>query len=95
MTSSPACWPPSFRWSPFCSGCRMPACEAEPCSSSITTATSWRIPTRRLSFPGRCQRKLSRSWPQIRALPKDLRNTETIRFTQKEKNHSVEMIGTY
>jgi putative nucleotidyltransferase with HDIG domain len=32
---------------------------------------------------------------QIRALPKDLRNTETIRFTQKEKNHSVEMIGTY
>jgi putative nucleotidyltransferase with HDIG domain len=32
---------------------------------------------------------------QIRALPKDLRNTETIRFTEKEKNHSVEMIGTY
>jgi len=32
---------------------------------------------------------------QIRALPKDLRNTETIRFTEKEKNHSVEMVGTY
>jgi HAMP domain-containing protein len=32
---------------------------------------------------------------QIRALPQELRNTETIRFTQKEKNHSEEMIGTY
>jgi HAMP domain-containing protein len=32
---------------------------------------------------------------QIRALPQELRNTETIRFTEKEKNHSVEMIGTY
>src|SRR5216684_1306824 len=32
---------------------------------------------------------------QIRALPKDLRNTETIRFSEKEKNHSVEMVGTY
>jgi putative nucleotidyltransferase with HDIG domain len=32
---------------------------------------------------------------QIRALPQELRNTETIRFTQKEKNRSVEMVGTY
>ena len=32
---------------------------------------------------------------QIRALPKDLRNTETIRFTERIKNRSVEMIGTY
>jgi putative nucleotidyltransferase with HDIG domain len=32
---------------------------------------------------------------QIRALPQELRNTETIRFTDREKNHSVEMIGTY
>jgi HD-GYP domain-containing protein (c-di-GMP phosphodiesterase class II) len=32
---------------------------------------------------------------QIRALPQELRNTETIRFTEKEKNRSVEMIGTY
>jgi HAMP domain-containing protein len=32
---------------------------------------------------------------KIRALPQELRNTETIRFTQKEKNHSEEMIGTY
>ena len=32
---------------------------------------------------------------QVRALPQELRNTATIRFTQKEKNSSVEMIGTY
>jgi putative nucleotidyltransferase with HDIG domain len=32
---------------------------------------------------------------QIHALPQELRNTETIRFAEKEKNHSVEMIGTY
>jgi putative nucleotidyltransferase with HDIG domain len=32
---------------------------------------------------------------QIRALPQELRNTETIRFTEKEKNRSVEMVGTY
>jgi putative nucleotidyltransferase with HDIG domain len=32
---------------------------------------------------------------QIRALPQELRNTETIRFTEKEKSRPVEMIGTY
>jgi putative nucleotidyltransferase with HDIG domain len=32
---------------------------------------------------------------QIRALPRDLRNTETIRFTDKGTKHPVEMIGTY
>lgn len=32
---------------------------------------------------------------QVVALPQELRNTETVRFTEKEKNHSVEMIGTY
>jgi putative nucleotidyltransferase with HDIG domain len=32
---------------------------------------------------------------QIRALPQELHNTETVRFAAKEKNHSVEMIGTY
>ena len=32
---------------------------------------------------------------QIRALPQELRNTETVRFSAKEKNRSVEMIGTY
>jgi putative nucleotidyltransferase with HDIG domain len=32
---------------------------------------------------------------QIRALPQELRNTETIRFVEKQKNHSVDMIGTY
>jgi len=32
---------------------------------------------------------------QVRALPQDLRSTATIRFTKKEGNRSVEMIGTY
>jgi len=32
---------------------------------------------------------------QIKALPKDLRNTETIHFTEKENNRQVEMVGTY
>jgi putative nucleotidyltransferase with HDIG domain len=32
---------------------------------------------------------------QIRALPQELRNTETIRFSQKVKNRNVEMIGTF
>jgi HAMP domain-containing protein len=32
---------------------------------------------------------------QVTALPQELRNTETVRFSEKEKNHAVEMIGTY
>jgi putative nucleotidyltransferase with HDIG domain len=32
---------------------------------------------------------------QIKALPKDLRNTETVHFTEKENNRQVEMVGTY
>ena len=32
---------------------------------------------------------------QVRALPRDLRNTATMRFTDIVKKHSVEMIGTY
>src|SRR5271166_421846 len=32
---------------------------------------------------------------QIKALPKELRNTETVYFNQKEKNRSVAMVGTY
>jgi len=32
---------------------------------------------------------------QVIALPKELRNTETIRFTQPGKKHPVEMVGTY
>jgi putative nucleotidyltransferase with HDIG domain len=32
---------------------------------------------------------------QIRALPQELRNTETIRFIEKGTKHPVEMIGTY
>src|SRR5439155_9581123 len=32
---------------------------------------------------------------KIRALPQELRNTETIHFSQSAKSRSVEMIGTY
>jgi len=32
---------------------------------------------------------------QVTALPKELRNTETVRFSEKIRNRSVEMIGTY
>lgn len=45
--------------------------------------------------PGADASASSKVVEQIRALPKDLRNTETIRFTEKIGNRSVEMIGTY
>src|SRR3984893_4427431 len=32
---------------------------------------------------------------QVKALPKDLRNTETVHFTEKDKHRQVEMLGTY
>ena len=32
---------------------------------------------------------------QIKLLPQELRNTETVRFTEKVKNRDVEMIGTF
>ena len=32
---------------------------------------------------------------QVKALPQDLRNTETVRFADKAKKRSIEMIGTY
>jgi putative nucleotidyltransferase with HDIG domain len=32
---------------------------------------------------------------KIKSLPKELRNTETLRFPEKEKNHPIEMVGTY
>ncbi len=32
---------------------------------------------------------------QVKALPRELRNTETIRFWETDNKHSVEMIGTY
>src|ERR1700732_1101171 len=32
---------------------------------------------------------------KVKALPQELRNTETVRFTETDKKHSVEMIGTY
>ena len=32
---------------------------------------------------------------QVKALPQELRNTETVRFTETDKKHPIEMIGTY
>src|SRR6202047_1364254 len=32
---------------------------------------------------------------QIKALPKDLRNTETMRFSEKENSRPIEIVGTY
>src|SRR5437879_4400806 len=32
---------------------------------------------------------------KVKALPNELRNTETVRFAETEKKHPVEMIGTY
>jgi putative nucleotidyltransferase with HDIG domain len=32
---------------------------------------------------------------QVKALPQDLRSTETVRFSEANKKHSIEMIGTY
>ncbi len=32
---------------------------------------------------------------KIKSLPRELRNTETLRFPEKEKNHPIEMVGTY
>jgi putative nucleotidyltransferase with HDIG domain len=32
---------------------------------------------------------------QVKALPQDLRNTETVRFTETDKKHAIENIGTY
>src|SRR5467141_2694312 len=32
---------------------------------------------------------------RVKALPQELRNTETVGFTQRDKKHATEMIGTY
>jgi len=32
---------------------------------------------------------------KIKSLPKELRNTETLRFQEKDKNRPIEMVGTY
>src|SRR5256885_11742422 len=32
---------------------------------------------------------------QVKALPQELRNTETVRYAEVIKKHKVEMIGTY
>ncbi|HEY2460796.1 MAG TPA: HD domain-containing phosphohydrolase [Candidatus Acidoferrum sp.] len=52
-------------------------------------------PDTKTFVPGADVSATSKVVEQIKALPKELRNTETIRFTQTENNHSVEMIGTY
>jgi putative nucleotidyltransferase with HDIG domain len=45
--------------------------------------------------PGEDLSEKSNMVAQVKALPKDLRNTETVHFTEKENNRQVEMVGTY
>ena len=52
-------------------------------------------PQTKTFVPGEDLSEKSHLVAQIKALPKELRNTETVRFTEKENNHSVEMVGTY
>jgi len=39
-----------------------------------------------------CQRQWP-LWARVKALPQELRNTETMGFTQRDKKHATEMIG--
>ncbi len=52
-------------------------------------------PQTKTFVPGEDLSEKSHLVAQIKALPKELRNTETVRFTEKENNHSIEMVGTY
>jgi HD-GYP domain-containing protein (c-di-GMP phosphodiesterase class II) len=52
-------------------------------------------PDTRHFVPGEDLSDKSHLVAQVKSLPKDLRNTETIRFTEMEKNRPVEMVGTY
>ncbi len=46
--------------------------------------------------PGEDLSEKSHLVSKIKSLPKELRNTETLRFAEKEKNHRpIEMVGTY
>ena len=60
-------------------------------------ATSWRTRTTKNFVPGTdvSARLVAKSSSRCSRLPQELRTTATIRFTQKEKNRQVEMIGTY
>jgi putative nucleotidyltransferase with HDIG domain len=52
-------------------------------------------PQTKTFVPGEDLSEKSHLVAQIKALPKELRNTETVRFSEIENNHSVEMVGTY
>jgi putative nucleotidyltransferase with HDIG domain len=45
--------------------------------------------------PGEDLSEKSHLVQEIKALPKELRNTETVRFVEKENKRDVEMVGTY
>jgi len=45
--------------------------------------------------PGEDLSEKSHLVQEIKALPKELRNTETVRFTARENKRNVEMVGTY
>ena len=45
--------------------------------------------------PGEDLSEKSHLVSQVKALPRELRNTETVHFTEKENKREVEMVGTY
>ncbi len=73
----------------------MPACAGAWYSWWITTGTWWRIRQAKNFVPGEDLTEKSPLVQQIKALPKELRNTETVRFVSKENNRKIEMVGTY
>jgi HD-GYP domain-containing protein (c-di-GMP phosphodiesterase class II) len=52
-------------------------------------------PDTRHFVPGEDLSEKSHLVGTVKALPKELRNTETVRFTEKENNRPIEIVGTY
>jgi len=52
-------------------------------------------PDTRHFVPGEDLSEKSHLVGTVKALPKELRNTETVRFTEKENNRPTEIVGTY
>jgi HD-GYP domain-containing protein (c-di-GMP phosphodiesterase class II) len=52
-------------------------------------------PDTRHFVPGEDLSEKSHLVGTVKALPKELRNTETVRFTDKENNRAIEIVGTY
>ena len=95
--SSPECWPPSFHSISSNSAFAMPASATASSTSWIFTASIVAHPDTLDFVPGRDVTSISPVVKQFKALPAELRTTETVHFTLpgKDKRHPLEMIGTY